>query len=40
MYNKKRKKLSKGKSKRQFLEGQVNENKMNNKTVDRGGIRL
>lgn len=39
MYGK-RKKLSKKRSKKQFLEGAVKENKLNNKTVDRGGIRL
>ena len=35
-----RKRLSKRRSKRQFLEGAVKENKLNNKTVERGGIRL
>lgn len=35
-----RKKLSPKKSKRRFMEGAVKENKMNNRTVDRGGIRL
>ena len=37
---KKRQKLSQKKSKRQFMEGAVKENKLNSKTVDRGGIRL
>lgn len=36
----KRRKMSRKKSKRQFLEGAVKENPMNNKTVARGGIRL
>lgn len=39
MFNK-RKKLTKKRSKRQFQEGAVKENKLNNKSVERGGIRL
>lgn len=36
----KRKRLSYKKSKRQFKERSVNVNKMNDKTIPRGGIRL
>lgn len=39
MYGK-RQKLTKKKSKRQFQERAVKQNKLNNKAVDRGGIRL
>lgn len=39
MYGK-RKKLTKKRSKKQFQEGAVKENKLNSKSIDRGGIRL